>query len=244
MTTETQETPVAGSPPQWPMDPVPGGHRFIPGVPMETEDTRRAGVPGAAPPRAEQPPAVPTTHEIQAAAEGVDAAVTAEFKGRRFRLAESVGLAPLMRFAQAARGGLNTDDMDGLAAMQEVVKDCIYRPLLTEPDMLPVEGADQLVPNPKAGQVMTDPDTGLPVRDEREWEQFDRWATAWRAEDEDYEAFLQAAIEAISARPKKRRGNSSDGSPATSPKSRAGFSSPIPQRPGADELTPVAELGR
>ncbi|MFI6228633.1 hypothetical protein ACIBCR_15130 [Micromonospora echinospora] len=69
-----------------------------------------------------------TIHEIQAAAEGVDivgGGQKVELLGRKFRIAEKVGLMPLMRFAVAAKAGANADDMESLAAMYGVLKDCI-----------------------------------------------------------------------------------------------------------------------
>jgi hypothetical protein len=191
-----------------------------------------------------------TAHQVQAAAEDAGDFATVELLGERFRLAEGVALMPLMKFALAARGGLNTDDMAGLVALYDVIRDCVHRPVLTEPDTIPGDDG-QPVPNPRAGQPQRDPDTGALVHDEREWLRFETHATEARADDEDLNDFLQKAIEAISARPRKRRGNSSGSSPATSEKSRAISSSPVipvppggRMPPGAEELTTVADVAR
>lgn len=67
-------------------------------------------------------------HEIQAVAEGVDivgGGHKVTMLGRDFRIAEKVGLMPLMKFAMAAKGGADTDDMESLAAMYEMLRDCI-----------------------------------------------------------------------------------------------------------------------
>lgn len=46
--------------------------------------------------------------------------------GESFRIAEKVGLRPLMRFAQVARRGVDADDMAGLAAMGDLLDQCIH----------------------------------------------------------------------------------------------------------------------
>jgi hypothetical protein len=48
------------------------------------------------------------------------------FLGQQFRIGEKVGLMPLMRFAYHAKKGVNTDDFEGMAAMYELLKDCIH----------------------------------------------------------------------------------------------------------------------
>jgi hypothetical protein len=63
---------------------------------------------------------------LQAAAEGVVDAETVEFFGEQFRVAERVGLMPMMQFAHAARSGLDSDDMEGLAACYAMIRDCIH----------------------------------------------------------------------------------------------------------------------
>lgn len=48
-----------------------------------------------------------------------------EFFGGRFQVAERVGLMPLMRFAKVAKSGVDSDDMAGLAAMYDLLEQCI-----------------------------------------------------------------------------------------------------------------------
>lgn len=131
---------------------------------------------------------------------------------RTFRIAESVGLMPLLRFAHAAKTGLDTDDLEGMAALYTMIADCVH--------------AD-------------------------DWPAFQEYAIEIKAEDEELMDFVGAAMEVISARPRKRRGSSSATSPTTSPKSRAGSSnldSVIPRgarRPEeVDGLMPVGDLVR
>ncbi|MFJ8690278.1 hypothetical protein [Micromonospora wenchangensis] len=69
-----------------------------------------------------------SVHEIQARAEGVEVVGGAQkvtFLGEKYRIADKVGLMPLMRFAVAAKSGMESDDMEALAAMYSLIKDCI-----------------------------------------------------------------------------------------------------------------------
>lgn len=76
-------------------------------------------------------------HELQAAVEGValprehtdDGVVTVlkvEFLGEEFRIADKVGLMPLMKFAHAASAGLASEDLEGMAAMYAMLRNCIH----------------------------------------------------------------------------------------------------------------------
>jgi hypothetical protein len=47
------------------------------------------------------------------------------FHGETFALAESIGLMPLMKFAHAAKSGMDTAEMDGLAAMYALLEDSL-----------------------------------------------------------------------------------------------------------------------
>jgi hypothetical protein len=48
-----------------------------------------------------------------------------ELMGKRFRIANKVGLMPLMEFAYYANSGADTGDMGALVAIYEMLKDCI-----------------------------------------------------------------------------------------------------------------------
>jgi hypothetical protein len=52
-------------------------------------------------------------------------ATEAEKQGRMFRIADRVGLLPLAEFAYHANSGMDTSDMGALAAIYEMLKDCI-----------------------------------------------------------------------------------------------------------------------
>lgn len=61
----------------------------------------------------------------QAAAEGAaDADGTIEFRGKTYKISESVSLFALMRFARAAESGINVMDFRALAALHAFLQDC------------------------------------------------------------------------------------------------------------------------
>lgn len=176
-------------------------------------------------------PAV-TTQEVQQSAEGVvtdDGKV--DFLGLRVKLAETIGLMPLMAFANSAKNGMDSDDLDGLAAMYALVRDTV--------DQTRVQriGAD--------GEPVFD-DDGDPVWEgPSDWQRFERHSIEQKADGDDFMAFIRSAMGVIGARPRKRRGTSSESSPRTSANSKASSSSPgTPVDPRMEGLTPVAELGR
>lgn len=125
-----------------------------------------------------------------------------EFLGESFRLGESVGLMPLMKFAHAANSGLDSDDMAGLAALYALVRDTVHP---------------------------------------EDWDRFERLAIEKHAEGEELMEFVGKAIEAISARPTRRRSVSSAGASSTSPSS-TGTSSVKPAPAGSEDLIPVSKL--
>ena len=47
------------------------------------------------------------------------------FAGQTFDTAERIGAMPLMRFAKVAKGGGDSADLEGLAAMYDLLKACI-----------------------------------------------------------------------------------------------------------------------
>lgn len=176
-----------------------------------------------------------TTSDIQALSEGVelDDTNSVELKGRRFLLAESIGLMPLMKFAHIAKSGLTSDDMEGLSAMYTLLRCCI--------DRTHVQAVD-----PETGEPQVDPE-GSPVWEgPSQWELFEDHATETSADGEDLTTVIQQAVQAISARPTVRRGDSSPSSPPTSPSSKESSSSPVTPRvpPGFEDLTPVSALGQ
>lgn len=54
-----------------------------------------------------------------------DERLTIEFLGEDFAIAERVGVLPLMRFAKVAKRGTDSMSMAGLAAMYDLLEQCI-----------------------------------------------------------------------------------------------------------------------
>lgn len=159
-----------------------------------------------------------TTHDIQARAEGVDIVGDGRkvtLLGAEFRMADRIGLMPLMRFAQSAKTGMDADDMEGLAAMYTLIRDCIdthrpQRPVLDE-----------------HGQPLIR--DGAPVTEDdgrSEWDRFEDHAIATKADADDLMKVVQDVIEALTARPSQRPADSSAGPQITSAPSKVTSSSP------------------
>lgn len=55
-----------------------------------------------------------------------DGPVTVEFLGEEFRIADRVGLLPMMRFAKLAKSGEDSMSMTGLAAMYDLLEQSIH----------------------------------------------------------------------------------------------------------------------
>lgn len=172
-----------------------------------------------------------TTQSVQSAVEGAvqtDDDNSIEFLGKRFRLAERVGLMPMLAFAAAAKKGLDSDDMDGLAAMYALVRDVLdrERPLAYDDE----------------GEQVFDPDGSPKYAGKSQWQLFEEHCYEEQADGEEIMEFIGKAMSVISARPRKRREISSGSSPRTSPRSRDASSlrDTIPQA----GLTPVRDVGR
>jgi hypothetical protein len=171
----------------------------------------------------------PTSHDAQASAEGIVLDPDGdylEFYGEKFRLADKVGLAPMIRFGAAANRGLDSDDMEGMAAMHSLIRSVIHRPPLLDDN-----GRQQVDVN------------GKKLRDEKEWGRFLDLAEDELADGEEIMDFVNRAMEIMAARPTKPRELSSGGSRTTSESSRVGSSSQA-MHPEVAGLTPVADLGR
>jgi hypothetical protein len=48
-----------------------------------------------------------------------------DFLGESFEIVDRVGVMPMLRFAKAAKSGLQAESMDGLAAIYDVVEQCL-----------------------------------------------------------------------------------------------------------------------
>lgn len=230
------------------VDLGPGGGLLYPGGPTDVGQAQPTARPAAAPITSYQDPQTPaaTTQTVQGTAEyaggdlgvvveggdtyipfGPEIAIEQDDSGadidpgypyawtdggarRTFRIAPSIGLMPLLRFAHAAKAGLDTDDLEGMAALYDMISDCVH------PD---------------------------------DWPAFMSYATVAKSEDEELMEFVSAAMEVITARPRKPRGSSSATSRRTSLRSKGSSSKQatvIPPGtivpPEADGLMGVGEL--
>jgi hypothetical protein len=178
----------------------------------------------------------PTMQEVQAVTEGAvvayDDGNSILFEGKRFGLADSIGLMPLLKFAHAAKSGLNSDDMEGLDAMYLMIRSCIDRSQTQA-----VDGDGKPLFDEQGQPVWSAPS---------QWDLFEAHAIETNADGESLSAVINQAVQVISARPTGRRGDSSPSSPPTSPSSKASSSSPgTPRVPaGFEDMTPVGSLGR
>lgn len=165
-------------------------------------------------------------HEQQASAEGVvvEDFDTIEFFGEKFRLADRVGMMPLLAFGNAAKSGLDSDDFEGMAAMYRLIRSVIHRPPLID----------------EHGQRRVD-ENGKALRDESEWNRFQALAEDELAEGEDIMAFVNQAMEVMSARPRSRPGISSATSPTTSERSKAASSWPDTD-PRMQGMVPISDF--
>jgi hypothetical protein len=55
----------------------------------------------------------------------VDTRDKVSFMGAEFAIADKIGLMPVMKLAKAAKSGLDSADMEGLAAMHDMLEQCI-----------------------------------------------------------------------------------------------------------------------
>ena len=125
---------------------------------------------------------------VQATVEAVPQLTkTIEFKGKRFRIADKIGLMPLMRFAHAAanQDAAAAGDMDALAAIYDMLKDCIH----------PGNGL-------QPGEEGYDPG---------DWKAFERHATDTKADHDELLPVVTQVIEMLTARPTAPPSASSDG---------------------------------
>jgi hypothetical protein len=121
-----------------------------------------------------------------------------ELIGRQFRIAEKIGLMPLLKFASAS--DMSTEDPRALAAVYSMLKDCIY------------EGS------PGCGSCehcKADRETSCKAYDKGDWGNYEQHAIDTKADAEELLAVVSQVMEVISGRPTKPPGGSSAGARAT-----------------------------
>jgi len=131
--------------------------------------------------------------------------------GRSFRVAEKVGLMPLLKFSHAA--GLRADDERAYVAMYQILRDVIKGP---DRPCGECSGCKEATGDVTSRDCVN--------ADQGDWAAFEEWAVECKAEADELLDVVSAAIRVISARPTKSPSGSSRSSRTTSRKSTAGRS--------------------
>ena len=134
-----------------------------------------------------------------------------EFLGKRFAIADKIGLMPLMRFAHASKSGLDSSDLEGMAAMYDMIRQCIAD------DSVFVFRGQQLT---RAACSELPPEAQDEVEVIGGWDEFEAHATRERADDPaELLGVVQKVMTILSERPTSRPSDSSAGPPPTAPTS-------------------------
>lgn len=123
---------------------------------------------------------------------------TIEFMGERFRVADKVGLMPMLKFAAAA--DMSTNDPRALSAIYSMLKDSIH-------SGTPACGTCATC---KAGN-----ETDCASYDEGDWGDFERHAIETKADADELLEVVTKVMEVISGRPTQQPGGSSGSQRAT-----------------------------
>jgi hypothetical protein len=128
--------------------------------------------------------------------------------GRSFRVAEKVGLMPLLKFSHAS--SLKTTDERAYVALYQILKDIIRA---ADPPCGRCNGCKTAGRDPRSRDC-THADQG-------DWEEFEEWAVESKADADELLDVVTEAIKVISARPTESRSVSSGGSREVSRRSTA-----------------------
>jgi hypothetical protein len=156
----------------------------------------------------EPPPAA----EVAVAGEIVTSVRTVELNGRRFRIADKIGLMPLLKFS--AFSDVSVQDSRALGAMYAMLRDCIHpgHPACGKCSFCAPErcGECRSCQMAEAGEgdeddlpcVRNRPDpTGCAEFDRGDWHAFEDWACESKAEADDLMDVVTKTIELIAGRP-------------------------------------------
>ena len=144
-------------------------------------------------------------HELQGVVNGIDTTEQlVTFKGEKFRIAEKVGLMPLMKFAHASSQDMSTADMEALSAIYSMLEDCIYA------------GEEACG---KCAACKKDNPTDCKQYDAGDWRKFVTHAIKTKADADELLPVVRQVIELIAARPTQEQSGSSNGSAPISQKS-------------------------
>jgi hypothetical protein len=133
---------------------------------------------------------------------------TVEFMGAQFRVADTVGLMPLLKFS--AHSNMSTQDAGSLSAMYSMLKDCIH-------PGTPACG--------KCQACEADQETRCTEYDAGDWNRFEQHAIDTKADADDLLTVITNAMEVIAGRPTEQPSGSSSGRRSTRDASMARSSS-------------------
>lgn len=133
----------------------------------------------------------------------VDSTRTIEFMGEKFRIADKIGLMPLLKFASAS--DLDVNDPRALAAMYAMLRDCIH------PGSPACGECDACKESARLGAPAGSPVAGCKFYDRGDWHAFEEHAMQTRAEAEDLFEVITKVMEALSGRPTEQPASSSNG---------------------------------
>jgi hypothetical protein len=131
--------------------------------------------------------------------------------GRQFRVADKVGLMPLLKFSHAAN--LRSTDERAYSAMYQILRDVIKA---ADKPCGECSGCTSATGDPTHRDCL--------VADHGDWDAFEDWAVECKADADELLEVVSEAIKAISARPTVSASGSSNGRRAISPSSTAGSS--------------------
>ena len=131
---------------------------------------------------------------------------TVELKGHRFRIADRVGLMPLLKFS--AYADMDVQDPRALGAMYAMLRDCIHPGTPGCGECGACLRSAELNPGGARSRVQ-DIDPG-------DWRAFEDWAMESKAEADDLMDVITKAIELVAGRPTPQPGPSSPGRRNTS----------------------------
>jgi hypothetical protein len=123
-----------------------------------------------------------------------DGTKSIDFMDKKFRIASSIGLMPLLKFSAAS--DMNVQDPRALAAMYTMLRDCIY-------PGTPACGECEACKNGE--------DTNCRFYDRGDWGDFEEHAMLTKAGADDLLDVVTKVIELISGRPTSPPGTSSPG---------------------------------
>lgn len=129
---------------------------------------------------------------------------TIEFRGQTYRVAEKIGLAPLIRFGKLAKSGADSGDMGSLAVMYDVLDQCFA----SQCDSCGSWDQVALLTRDEAAACCADRKPATV-----EFDRFMDAATVGRWDDEEILEVVGKVMEALADRPTGRPSASSAGPP-------------------------------